>query len=44
MLSERISSLMSEKRKSEEKEKDLTFEIQKVKDSVIRLEKVLFSR
>ncbi|XP_048758911.2 rho-associated protein kinase 1-like [Ostrea edulis] len=38
-LSERISSLMSEKRKSEDKEKELTFEIQKVKDSVIRLEK-----
>lgn len=38
-LSERISSLMSEKKKAEEKEKELTMEIQKVKDTVIRLEK-----
>nr|XP_022315785.1 rho-associated protein kinase 1-like isoform X1 [Crassostrea virginica]XP_022315786.1 rho-associated protein kinase 1-like isoform X1 [Crassostrea virginica] len=38
-LSERISSLISEKKKAEEKEKELTQEIQKVKDTVIRLEK-----
>lgn len=40
---ERISSLMSEKKKAEEKEKELTMEIQKVKDTVIRLEKVSYS-
>ncbi|XP_061192680.1 rho-associated protein kinase 2-like isoform X2 [Saccostrea echinata] len=38
-LSNRISLLMSEKRKSEDREKELTFELQRVKDSVIRLEK-----
>lgn len=34
---------MSEKKKAEEKEKELTMEIQKVKDTVIRLEKVSYS-
>lgn len=34
---------MSEKKKAEEKEKELTLEIQKVKDTVIRLEKVSYS-
>lgn len=41
---ERISSLISEKKKAEEKEKELTQEIQKVKDTVIRLEKVSIAK